>query len=209
MSGKKSPLVSRVNDRPAFPGEELVMVPSPFFSHRLTKGYDSPTLHVVAKVNDVPVKNLAHLVEILHDSKDEFLEFRFAETEVETLVFRRQEMLDATEDILTDNGIRKQYSDDLDALLEEVIRAVRRRRDAYYGDAPPDARRQDLPGGTSHRSRLQTRASRITPFDEVAFPARACSGRFASRPDRNRRSRSTRVANRRREGLLCGFPLAP
>ncbi len=95
------------------------MVPSPFFSHRLTKGYDSPTLHVVAKVNDVPVKNLAHLVEILHDSKDEFLEFRFAETEVETLVFRRQEMLDATEDILTDNGIRKQYSDDLDALWKK------------------------------------------------------------------------------------------
>ncbi|HEY4312436.1 MAG TPA: trypsin-like peptidase domain-containing protein [Pirellulales bacterium] len=119
MSGKKSPLVSRVNDQPAFEGEELVMIPSPFFSHRLTKGYDSPALHVVAKVNDVPVKNLAHLVELLRDSKDEFLEFQFAETEVETLVFRRQEMFDATEDILTDNGVRKQYSDDLHAVWKK------------------------------------------------------------------------------------------
>ena len=42
-------MVARVNDAPAFEGEQLVVVPSPFFSHRLTKGYDSPTLRVVAK----------------------------------------------------------------------------------------------------------------------------------------------------------------
>jgi len=119
LSGKKSPLISRVNDQPAFEGEEMVIVPSPFFSHRLTKGYDSPALHVVAKINDVPVKNLAHLVELVRDSKDEFLEFKFAELEVETLVFRRQELLDATEDILTDNGIRKQHSDDLNSVWKQ------------------------------------------------------------------------------------------
>jgi hypothetical protein len=85
----------------------------------LTKGYDSPALHVVAKLNDVPIKNLAHLVELLRDSKDEFLELQFAEVEVETLVFRRQEMFDATEDILTDNGVRKQYSDDLQAVWKK------------------------------------------------------------------------------------------
>lgn len=119
MSGKKSPLVTRINDQPAFPGEQLVLVPSPFFAHRLTKGYDSPALRVVSKLNNVPVKNLAHLVELVRDSKDEFLEFKFAEIEVETLVFRRQEMLDATEDILTDNGVRKQYSDDLNAVWKQ------------------------------------------------------------------------------------------
>ncbi len=119
MSGKKSPLVTRINDQPAFEGEELVMVPAPFFSHRLTKGYDSPALRVVSKLNNVPVKNLAHLVELVRDSEEEFLEFKFAEIEVETLVFRRQEMLDATEDILTDNGVRKQYSDDLDAVWKK------------------------------------------------------------------------------------------
>jgi hypothetical protein len=116
LSGKKSPLATRVNDQPAFDGEELVVVPSPFFSHRLTKGYDSPALHVMSKLNDVKIKNLAHLIELVRDCKDEYLEFKFAETEVETLVFRRQDMLDATEDILSDNGIRKQYSDELGAV---------------------------------------------------------------------------------------------
>ena len=116
LSSKKSPLVTRVNDQPAFDGEELVLVPAPFFSHRLTKGYDSPALHVLAKLNDVNIKNLAHLVELVRDSKEEFLEFKFAETEVETLVFRRQDLIDATEDILTDNGIRKQYSDELQSI---------------------------------------------------------------------------------------------
>jgi S1-C subfamily serine protease len=116
LSGRKSPLATRLNDQPAFEGEELVVVPSPFFSHRLTKGYDSPALHVVSKLNDVDIKNLAHLVELVRDCQDEFLEFKFAETEVETLVFRRQDLLDSTEDILSDNGIRKQYSDELGAV---------------------------------------------------------------------------------------------
>jgi S1-C subfamily serine protease len=116
LSGRKSPLATRLNDQPAFEGEELVVVPSPFFSHRLTKGYDSPALHVVSKLNNVKVRNLPHLIEMVRDCRDEFLEFKFAETEVETLVFRRQDMIDATEDILSDNGIRKQYSDELGAV---------------------------------------------------------------------------------------------
>ncbi len=115
LSGKKSPLVTRFNDQPSFPGEELVIVPSPFFSHRLTKGYDAPTLHVLSKVNDTKVNNLTHLIELVRDSQAEFLEFKFAETEVETLVFRRQDLIDSTEEILTDNGIRKQFSDGLEA----------------------------------------------------------------------------------------------
>jgi len=113
LTGKRSPLATRVNDEPSFEGEELVIVPAPFFSHRLTKGYDSPAMHVVYKLNDVKIKNLIHLVELIRDSTDDFLQFKFAENESETLVFRRQDMLDATEDILTDNGIRRQYSDDL------------------------------------------------------------------------------------------------
>ena len=120
LAGKKSPLAQRLMDRPAFDGEELVLVPSPFFSHRMTKGYDAPVLcSVVEQINGVPVKNLTHLVETLRNCKTEFVEFKFAGSEVETLVFRRQEMIDATEDILTDNGIRRQFSDDLDAVWKK------------------------------------------------------------------------------------------
>jgi S1-C subfamily serine protease len=116
LVGYKSPLLARINDEPAIEGEELVIVPAPFFSHRLSKGYDSPALRVVEQLNGTQVKNLAHLVEMLRDGKDEFLEFKFAGTEAETLVFPRQAMIDSTEEILTDNGIRKQGSPELEAI---------------------------------------------------------------------------------------------
>lgn len=119
LAAKGSPLVARSRDKPAFDGEELVVVPSQFFSHRLTKGYSNPVMAVVEQVNGTPVKNLAHLVEMLRDSKDQFLEFKFAGTHSEMLVFPRQEMLDATEEILTDNGIRRQGTDALEAVWKK------------------------------------------------------------------------------------------
>ncbi len=113
LAGQRSPLLTRAMEPQAFEGEEIVIVPSQFFSHRLTKGYGQPVLQVVEKVNGTPVKNLVHLVELLRDNKDEFLVFKLGGDQGETLVFPRQEMVDATEEVLTDNGIRKQFSDDL------------------------------------------------------------------------------------------------
>ena len=109
-----SPLIRRLNDPPAFEGEELVVVPSPMFGHRLTKGYSAPTFSLLSHLNGIPVRNLKHLVELLRYNTAEYLEFRFPGAE--TLVFRREEMNAATEEILTDNSIRKQYSDDLEAV---------------------------------------------------------------------------------------------
>jgi hypothetical protein len=73
---------------------------------KIAKGYDLALGQVVAEVNGIKVKNLRHLVEILRDCKDEYLIFRFAESGSEVLVFRREEMNKATEEILEDNGIR-------------------------------------------------------------------------------------------------------
>ncbi|HEV3004712.1 MAG TPA: trypsin-like peptidase domain-containing protein [Pirellulales bacterium] len=108
-----SPLLGRLADPPAFEGEELVIVPSPLFTHPIAKGYSHPTGCVVTHVNGTAVKNLVHLVELLRDCQDEFVEFRFDRQPMETLVFRRTELAAATEEILTDNGIRKPCSDDL------------------------------------------------------------------------------------------------
>ena len=107
-----SPLLSRASDKPAFPGEELVIVPSPFFPSRISSGYSDPYYQVVKEINGIRVKNLAHLVQILRDSKDEFLRIEFDNRYGETLVFPREEMLNATDEILTDNGIRSQGSAD-------------------------------------------------------------------------------------------------
>ncbi|HWB60733.1 MAG TPA: trypsin-like peptidase domain-containing protein, partial [Chthoniobacteraceae bacterium] len=107
-----SPLVTRVLDKPAFDGEQLVVVSSPFFPSKLSEGYGSPLGKVVKAVNGIPVKNLNNLVQILRDSKDEFLVFEFDTRYYETLVFKRSEIMAATDDILTDNGIRSQGSPD-------------------------------------------------------------------------------------------------
>ena len=55
----------------------------------------------------------AHLVELIRSCKDEFLTFRFAEDYTETLVFRRKAMLQATEPLMSDNGIPRRGSDDV------------------------------------------------------------------------------------------------
>jgi PDZ domain-containing protein len=69
-------------------------------------------LQVVKIVNGLPIKKLAHLVEILRDSRDEFITIDFDMRGGETLVFPRGEMLAATDEILTDNGVRTQGSSD-------------------------------------------------------------------------------------------------
>jgi S1-C subfamily serine protease len=108
-----NPLMTRMGDVPAFEGEQLVVVSSPFFPHKLAKGYSNPAAEVVKTVNDIPIKNLRHLVEVLRDSRTEFIKFEFARRGGETLVFPREEMLAATEEILTDNGIRSAGSPDM------------------------------------------------------------------------------------------------
>jgi hypothetical protein len=112
LAASGSPLSVRRGDRPAFDGEALVVVSSPFFPHRLAKGYDNAVARVVEKVNGIRIKNLEHLVATLRDAKEEFLVFDFAGRKYETLVFPRKDMAAATEDILNDNGIRAQGSPD-------------------------------------------------------------------------------------------------
>lgn len=107
-----NPLTTRRGDKPAFPGEELVLVASPFFPHKLAKGYDNPISRVVQSINGISIKNLAHLVTILRDSKDEFITIKFAGRATEALVFVRKEIVAATDDILNDNGVRAQGSAD-------------------------------------------------------------------------------------------------
>ena len=107
-----NPLVTRMSDQPAFPGEGLVVISSPFFPHKLDQGYGNPRSEVVKSINGVAVKNLRHLVEILRDSKDEFITIEFCSRYSETMIFPRTQMVAATEEILTDNGVRSQGSPD-------------------------------------------------------------------------------------------------
>jgi S1-C subfamily serine protease len=107
-----SPLLGRLNDKPAFDGEQLVVVSSPFFPSKLAVGYSQPYFQVVKSINGIRIKNLNHLVQVLRDLKEDYVTIEFDSQFGETLVFPRKEMIAATDDILTDNGIRSQGSAD-------------------------------------------------------------------------------------------------
>ena len=67
-------------------------------------------------INKIQVKNLAHLVELLRDSRDQFITIEFDSRFGETMVFPRAQMLAATDEILSDNGIRSQGSPEMMAI---------------------------------------------------------------------------------------------
>jgi S1-C subfamily serine protease len=108
-----NPLVARLGDPPDAAHDELVVIPSPLFPHALSKGYSNPAGEIVTAVNGTPVKSLAQLVGLLRDLKDEFVSIDFDNKSGEALVFPREQTVAATEEILTDNGVRAQGSADM------------------------------------------------------------------------------------------------
>src|SRR6266446_2003195 len=87
-----------LGDTPAFEGERLAVVSSPFFPHKRSTGYGNPAWQVVKTINTHPIKNLGNMVELLRDLKEEFIVIEFnTRTGGETLVFPRAEMVSATE----------------------------------------------------------------------------------------------------------------
>ena len=107
-----SPLITRIGDPPDAEREELVIVSSPLFPNKLSKGYSNPSGNVVYSVNGARIRSLTHLVSVLRDLKDEFVSFEFDGEGGEGIVFPRADAVAATEDILSDNDIRAQGSPD-------------------------------------------------------------------------------------------------
>jgi hypothetical protein len=108
-----SPLVTEFGAEPGANREELVVISSPFFPHKLVAGYDNAFGSVVYSINDKPVRSLRHLVELLRDLKDDLVVIKFDQRISENIVLPRKEMLAATDEILSDNGIRSQGSKDM------------------------------------------------------------------------------------------------
>ena len=117
--------MSRAGDQARFPGEELVAVTTPLLPHPVARGYADPVGQVVESVNGLRIRNLRHLVEVLRDSRDEYVTFRFAEDQVETVVFRRGDLEAATADVMAENGIPRRGSPDAMAVWETKAAAPR------------------------------------------------------------------------------------
>ena len=108
-----NPLVTRRGEQPSAEREELVVISSPFFPHKTVTGYSNRFGSVVYSINKVPVRSLAHLVQLVRDAKDELLVIHFDQRGGETMIVKRKDMLDATESVLSDNGIRLQGTQDM------------------------------------------------------------------------------------------------
>jgi len=114
-----SPLVTQLWDAPSPEREELVVIPSPFFPDPSSKGYGNLVNSVVYSINGVRVRSLAHLVALLRDLKDEFVVVELDNKRGgEGLVFRRKEILKATDGILSDNSVRSQGTPDMMAIWD-------------------------------------------------------------------------------------------
>lgn len=107
----ESPIALRADDEKDFPGEELVVVVSDFLPHPITKGYAIAYRPTVKSVNGVEIKSVSHMLEVLKGLTDEFVVFEFFDEAQETIVFRREDLFEATEQVLDDNSIRRQGSE--------------------------------------------------------------------------------------------------
>src|SRR5271154_407432 len=119
LGAVKNPLVTRALDPPDAETEELVVVSSPFFPHKLANGYSHAAGSVVQSINGTHVRSLKHLVAVLRDLKDPFVTIEFDQKGNEALVFARTAMLAATDEILTDNGVRAQGSPNMMEVWQE------------------------------------------------------------------------------------------
>jgi S1-C subfamily serine protease len=118
LSITRNPLVTRRTDPPTADRQELVVIASPFFPNKLAEGYGNHAGSVIYSVNGTPVRSLAHLVSLLRNLKSDYVVFDLDGRGGEALVFPRKEMAAATDEILTDNGVRAQGSPDMMAVWE-------------------------------------------------------------------------------------------
>jgi S1-C subfamily serine protease len=122
LSAIGSPLVTQRSQPPRPEREELVLISSPMFPHKLTTGYSSHVGAILYSVNGTPVRSLHHLVELLRDLQDESVVLKFDGRGIETLVLPRKDIVAATEEILTDNAVRAQGSPDVMAIWQAAAR---------------------------------------------------------------------------------------
>jgi len=116
----RSKLLQSWYEPPTEEREEAVFVASPFFPHKLAMGYSNPAGAVVDRVNGIRIRSLRHLVEVLRDLTDPYVIVEFDQRGAESLVLERAALIAATEDILSDNGVRAQGSADTMAVWSQA-----------------------------------------------------------------------------------------
>jgi S1-C subfamily serine protease len=112
LAMRKNPLAGGVLDPRTSDSDELVLLGPAFLPHKITQGYGPPLFGAVQRINGTKVKNLVHAAELLRDATGEYVTIDLSGRQ-EIYVFRREELARSTEEILADEGIRNQCSEEL------------------------------------------------------------------------------------------------
>ncbi len=118
LAARQNPLVSRRFEHKKQPTDEIVILGARLFPHAISEGYDRQFFGVVTQVNDTKILNLPQLVKTIHEAKGKYLTISIAGA-YETLVFDRQQLLDSTDEILENEGIRYQMSEELRSIWSQ------------------------------------------------------------------------------------------
>jgi S1-C subfamily serine protease len=111
FSGRMLPsFMNKMRDEP---GDQVVLTTTQILPHRLTKGYGVSPLSVVTHVNDQPIKNLRHMIELIRDNKEPYVIFRFENEFEEKIVLEPAQVEKYTPEILRANNIPAVCSEDL------------------------------------------------------------------------------------------------
>ena len=86
---------------------------------RCGRGYDVYPGQTVKSVNGKTFRNFVEFVTILQDLDDEYVVFEFNEKPSNPITFRRDQIEDATDQVMESNGIRYRASKDIRELLSK------------------------------------------------------------------------------------------
>ena len=95
------------------PDDQIVVTCSPIIPHKLNKGYSITPLSVVTHVNDQPIHNLRHMIQLIKDNKEDFLVFTFEEDYETKKVLSPKRVGKYMPEILRNNNIPFACSEDL------------------------------------------------------------------------------------------------
>jgi S1-C subfamily serine protease len=113
---RMNPLATRCFDRKEFEDEQIVILATRSFPHKILRGHDrielGTTLH---SVDGVKVRNIAHARELIRNHDSEFIEFEFGDKFMDgVLTLDAKALASSTEDVLEKNSIRKSASPGLE-----------------------------------------------------------------------------------------------
>lgn len=119
MIFRQSPITPYLEDDRPSDGREFVSVACPLLSSPIGRGYEVIPGQTVKSVNGKTFRNFREFVQLLRDTKDEFVVFEFNESGPERIVLRSAEIEAATEKLMDSNGIRRQCSKDVRDIWEK------------------------------------------------------------------------------------------